>query len=366
MTNLQNAYIRLRRFLSKRDWQEDTPTQRYSVFTPNSSFELEAGYRLYIPRIATGVGFEDALLKTIDVVADLHSLDVSELQTIIMEGKEILNVRVFDDNIHHAKPPIRKMKTILGHIEDLLRNTTNFRIQEEQHLTEKNTEEADRYLNLCNFSKNREGSLITSIEVPGDQEIRAANPFKPLVVGIEINQLLMDTFGFITSQMIIPDYVPPTPEFLKSHQNVVSIDVNESVKNLLKSTDVCDVEIQLVGIENEATTRTENISLERIEQIDDFNRVVRESLKEILVINVQGKVFDLHSLDISSNKNRVKMKADVKGVRSDITFYCQSHDYVAFTQAHKENREIQLIGAVLDRTKPKEYKVQKFTSYKLL
>jgi hypothetical protein len=356
----------MKRFLLKRGWQEHPPTQLYSVFVPDTGLEIESDYKLYVPKIPDTLGFESVLLKSIDTVADIYALDTSDLQTIVMEGKEILNVRIFDENIPHAKPPIRKMKTILGHIEDLLRNTTNFRIQEEQHLTEKNTEEADRYLNLCNFSKNREGSLITSIEVPGDQEIRAANPFKPLVVGIEINQRLMDTFGFITSQMIIPDYVPPTPEFLKSHQNVVSIDVNESVKNLLKSTDVCDVEIQLVGIENEATTRTENISLERIEQIDDFNRVVRESLKEILVINVQGKVFDLHSLDISSNKNRVKMKADVKGVRSDITFYCQSHDYVAFTQAHKENREIQLIGAVLDRTKPKEYKVQKFTSYKLL
>jgi hypothetical protein len=366
--NLNQAYNRLTKFLLKRGWQESTPTNRHSVFIPNNTQRFEQGYKLYVPRIVEAFGFEDRLITTVDIVADIYDTEESELLPLIFEGKEILNVRIMDKNIRKAKPSLVKMKTILERLESLLRDTANFQIQNDHHLLDKDTEEADRYLSMCNFSKNKEGSLITTIEVPGEQEIREANLFTSPIDGSAINKHLMSITSFINTNIIAETYQTPTAEFLKANTHLISVNVNESISNLYKSTDYCDVELKLVGVDTELLTATESVSKEKVEHIHKFNHLVRENLNEIKTMDIVGKVFELHSRDVQSDKsnNRVTMSVEVHGVKSEVNLYCSAVDYKHIAEAHRNNYEVKIMGAVLDKTQLKKYKVVSFREYEIL
>ena len=238
--------------------------------------------------------------------------------------------------------------------KELLQEVANFSIIKQPHFFE-NTEEAERYLNLCNFFKNDKGSLITKIQLPNNEEIKEGNLFEIGITGSQINKNLIEITSFINKDIIGNDNFKPEDDFLILNKKLLSVNVTNKIKELYTSIDLADIDITLKSTEKNIKTSVKDLNNEKIDNIKNFSRVVREKMKEISENDVYGKIIQLSSRDVDGEKNTIKVEGLIKNIKSTIVVQLSSDDYKLATDAHKANQSV-LINGILEKEKS-QYKV---------
>lgn len=357
------TYQNLQNFLISRNWRKSEVKLRNDVFIPPSDLNFSNSYKFYIPNSTDKSDFEDSVIKSLEIISSIYSGDIDELISLIIEDKQILEFHIEDDSVKDGHPGIIKFDNMLGKVKDMLHDNATFVITKKHHFYD-NIEEAERYLNLCNFFKNTSGSLITKIQLPNNEDIKERNIFEPPVKGSDINRRLINVIDFVNTELLIENYTEPDEQYILDNRDKISINVINKVKDFYKGTNMTDIEITLKGIEKPVKTNITELNNDKINNLNRFTKTVREKLNEIHEGDVYGKVVQLSSKDVEGDKNTIKVEAEIKKVKSIIQIQLSPRDYQSAIIAHSKNKTV-MFNAVLDKEKT-QYRVVELRKFKVL
>jgi hypothetical protein len=359
--NKQEIYNNLINLLTSRKWKRNKPESNriHNIFIPPAKLNFSDTYKLYILKDANHTDFE----KYIGIIADIYNEDIDELASIVIEDRQILSLHIQNTNIKDAKPSIPFFNNLLLGSKELLQEAAKFSVINKPHYFDNKIEEAERYLNLCDFLKNEKGSLITKIRLPNKEAIKKANFFEPAITGCQINNNLINVVSFINDKIINAEKFQPTDEFLLNNKKLISVNITDKLKNLYKSIELADINITLKGVKTARTSYANKLNPAKIDNLKNFSKIVREKMKEIAASIVYGKIIQLKSKDVEANSNAVIIEGLINEVKSQIHLSLNSSDYKHAVEAHKTNKTV-LIDGIFKKEKY-NYKVtelKKFTA----
>ena len=288
---------------------------------------------------------------------------MDELASIIIEDRQILSFHIENENIKNGHPSIPFFNTLISNSKELLQEVANFSVIKKPHFFD-SIDEAERYLNYCNFFKNDVGSLITKIQLPNNEEIKEKTLFEDSIIGSEINQNLINIADFINTEIIGFDNFEPTDDFLIQNRDLVSVNVSNKLKDLYTGIEYADIEISLKGTQINQITVAKELNREKVNNLSTFSKTIREKMKEISENDVYGKIIQLKSKDVDSDQNMIIIEGEIKKVKSKIAVKLNSDQIKWAAEAFKNNRTV-LINAILEKDKT-QYKVTELKDFRAL
>ena len=361
--NSQSIYKNITDLLISRDWKKQEVRTKYDLFVPPSILGFSETYKLYVYNKFTNSDYEEEILKDLNIVAQIYKEDLDELASIIIEDRQILSFHIENDNIKNGHPSIPFFNTLISKSKELLQEVANFSVIKKPHFFD-NIDEAERYLNYCNFFKNDVGSLITKIQLPNNEEIKEKTLFEDSIIGSEINQNLINIADFINTEIIGFDNFEPTDDFLLQNRDLVSVNVSNKLKDLYTGIEYADIEISLKGTQINQITVAKELNREKVNNLSTFSKTIREKMKEISENDVYGKIIQLKSKDVDSDQNMIIIEGEIKKVKSKIAVKLNSDQIKWAAEAFKNNRTV-LINAILEKDKT-QYKVSELKDFRAL
>ncbi|MFN3852520.1 MAG: hypothetical protein ACK4NY_24025 [Spirosomataceae bacterium] len=364
MNTPQSIHNNIKSYLKSKSWQITDTKPRYELFAPPAHLKIDSDYRIYIPINYQSIDFEENAAKIIDIISNIYQESLEDLETIIIENKDILQFHIEGQNIDE-KPSIEFFKDLLKNIEKVLYDSAIFTVRKNAHFQESKIEEADRFLNMCKFLKNDKGSLITKIQVPKQELIREENLFDKGIIGREVTDNLMVVSSFINESVIDnQEHTTFDTAFLKLNKEKISVNISEDLKDLYDELRNSDVEILLKGVEGSMKTEVQKLNKSKTESIKTFTKAVREHLNEIINAEFFGRVVELNSKDVEGDTNTIKMEGFLNNVKHLVSIKLSKDKYLQAIDAHKYNKTIYLKGT-LEREKT-QYKVLNFNEFRIL
>lgn len=361
--NNSTTYKNLIDFLISRYWVKSEIKNRNDIFLPPANLNFNDSYKLYIPNKTDKSDFEAGIIKSLEILSSIYSDDIDELVSVIIEDRQILEFHIEDDSIKNGHPSITKFDVFLGKVKDILHDNATFVITKKPHFYD-NIEEAERYLNLCNFFKNSSGSLISKIQLPNNEDIKEKTIFEDSIKGGDINRRLINVIDFVNTELLTENFIEPDESFILNNQEKISINVINKIKDFYKGANLTDIDITLKGTGNNIKTSVKELNNEKIGNLNKFTKIVREKLNEIHEGDVYGKIIQLASKDVEGDKNTIKVEAEIKKVKAIVQLQLSPQDYQLAIIAHSKNRTV-LFNAVLDKEKT-QYKVVELRMFKVL
>lgn len=349
--------------LINRNWRLQEVKGKYNIFVPPSLLGFSDTYKLYVYNKFENSDFEKEIVRNLNILSQIYKEDIEELASIVIEDRQILTLHIENESIINGHPSIPFFNTLLNKSKELLQEVANFSVIKQPHFFD-NRDEAERYLNYCNFFKNDVGSLITKIQLPNNEEIKEKTLFENSITGREINRNLISIADFINTDIIGHDNFEPTDEFLIQNRDLVSVNVSNKLKELYTGIDFADIEISLKGTQvNEVTTARE-LTKENVGNLATFSKTIRAKMKEISENDVYGKIIQLKSKDVDGEQNTIIVEGEIKKVKSRIAVKLNSDQIKLAADAFKDNRTV-LLNAILEKDKS-QYKVTELKDFKAL
>jgi hypothetical protein len=362
--NSQLILNNLNDLLINRNWKLEERGTKYHIFVPSVDLNFEKSYRLFIYNKINNSDFERVSIKNLGIISQIYNNeDIDELYSIVLEDRQILTLHIEKEDIINGRPSIPFFNKLMSNSKDLLQVVANFTVQQKPHYFEER-EEAERYLNYCNFFKNDVGSLITKIQLPNKEPIQEKTLFDEPIEGHQINKNLLDVTNFINQDIIALDNFEPSDAFLKDNKDFVSVNVSEKLKKLYIDAEYSNIDISLKGTSINETSRAEGLNKEKVGNLAKFSRTVKEKMKEISPNIVYGKIEELKSKDVDSDKNTIIVVGKIKNVQSRITIELNSEQIKQAAESFKNNKTVK-IDAVFEKEKT-QYKVKDLADLKFL
>jgi hypothetical protein len=342
--------------LINRNWQFEEGRAKYNIFVPPACLGFEKSYKLFIYNKSDNSDFESEIYKDLQIISEIYNEDIDDLRSIVIEDRQILTLHIEKEDIINGKPSLPFFDKLISSSKELLQEAANFSVLQKQHYFG-DTEEAERYLNYCHFFKNDVGSLITKIQLPNKEEIKEKNLFSSAIIGSQINKNLLDITDFVNTDIIASNNFEPTDDFLYTNKNYVSVNISDKLKNLYKEVDYSDIEISLKGTQINKRSKTEGLNKEKVENLSKFSKTVKEKMKDISENEVFGKIVELKSKDVDSDKNSITVDGKIKNVQSRITIILNSEQIKQAAESFKNNKTVK-INAVFEKEKTQHKVIQ--------
>ncbi len=359
----QLIYKNITDLLLNRDWKILERKTKYDIFVPPSTLGFSNTYKLYVYNKFENSDYEKEIIKNLNIISQIYIEDIDELASIIIDDRQILTFHIENENIKNGHPSIPFFNTLINKSKELLQEVANFSVIKLPHFFE-NKDEAERYLNYCNFFKNDVGSLITKIQLPNNEEIKEKTLFENSIIGSEINKNLINITDFINTEIIGYDNFEPTDEFLIKNRDLVSVNISNKLKELYTGIEYSDIEISLKGTQINQLTIAKELNREKVNNLSTFSKIIREKMKEISENDVFGKIVQLKSKDVDSDQNMIIIEGEIKRVKSRVSVKLNSDQIKLAADAFKNNRTV-LINAILEKDKT-QYKVAELNDFKIL
>jgi len=359
----QSIYSNITDLLINREWKKQEVKTKYDIFVPPAQLNFSSTYKLYIYNKFENSDYEREIIKDLDIISQIYKEDIDELVSIIVEDRQILSFHIDNENIINARPSIPFFDNLIHKSKELLHEVANFSVINKAHFFD-NCEEAERYLNYCNFFKNDKGSLITKIQLPNKEEIKESNLFNNAIIGSQINENLIKITSFINEDIIGLDNYEPNDNFLLENRDYISVNVANKIKDLYVGIEYADIDISLSSTKEKKTTSVKELNKEKVDNLSKFSKKVREKMKEISDNDVFGKIIELKSKNVEADKNMIIVEGEIKKVKSRIIVQLSSNDYQLAVEAHGTNKTV-LINGTLEKEKS-QYKVTELRQFKPL
>ncbi len=362
---MKNQYIynNISSLLLNREWTKLESKSKFDIYLPPADLGISKGYNLHIYNKIENNDFEKSILKSIDILTQIYlNDDIDDLGSIIIDDRQILAFHIHNDDIKNGKPSIPFFSSLMNNSRELLEQIANFTVIKKPHFFE-GREESERYLNYCNFFKNDIGSLITKIQLPNNEFIKEKTLFEDGLTGKEINSNLMNVADFVNNEIIAHENFEPDDEFILENKKYISVNVSDKIKNLYKNIEYADIELSLKGIDVNETTIAKDLSREKVNNLASFSKKIREKMKEITenYIDVSGKIIQLQSKDIESDKNTISIESTINNVKNTVSVKLSSNQIKLAAEAFKSNKKV-LLNCKIEKEKSK-YKVTELNSF---
>ncbi|MEA3444984.1 MAG: hypothetical protein U9R19_09710 [Bacteroidota bacterium] len=360
----QKIYNNISSLLLNRAWTKLESKSKFDIYLPPTDLGISKGYNLHIYNKIENNDFEKSILKSIDILTQIYlNDDIDDLGSIIIDDRQILTFHIHNDDIKNGNPSIPFFGNLIQNSKELLEQIANFTVIQKPHFFE-GKEEAERYLNYCNFFKNDIGSLITKIQLPNNEFIKEKTLFEPAgLMGNQINRNLMNVTDFINNEIIAHENFEPDDNFIVENEAYISVNVSDKIKNLYKNVEYADIELSLKGIDVNETTIAKDLSREKVNNLASFSKKIREKMKEITenYIYISGKIIQLQSKDIESDKNTISIESTINNVKNRVSVKLSSEQIKLAAEAFKSNKKI-FLNCKIEKEKSK-YKVTELNSF---
>jgi len=361
----EKIYNNISSLLLNRKWVKSESKSKFDVYLPPTKLSIAEGYKLHIYNKIENTDFEKSILKSIGILTQIYlNDDIDDLGSIIIDDRQVLAFHIHNDDIKKGKPNIPFFSSLINNSKELLEQIANFTVIKKPHFFE-GSEEAERYLNYCNFFKNDIGSLITKIQLPNNEFIQEKTLFESGLTGNQINKKLMDVTSFVNDEIIAHENFEPNDEFILNNKKYISVNVSDKIKNLYKNIEYSDIELSLKGVNINTVTTAKNLSKEKVDNLVSFSKKIREKMKEITedYIEISGKIIQLQSKDIESDKNTIFIEGTINKIKNKISVKLSSEQIKLAAAAFKDNKTV-LLNCKLEKEKAK-YKVTELNSFEI-
>lgn len=359
----EKIYKNIIDLLVNRKWEKQETKSKFDIYIPPHNLDFESSYKLYLYNKYENKDFEHSILKNLDLISQIYNEDSDELASIVIEDRQILSLHIKNELIKNGKPNIPFFDNLIHKAKELLQETANFSVLKQPHFFD-NSEEAERYLNYCNFFKNDVGSLITKIQLPNNEDIKEGTLFDPAIKGNEINNNFIKIISFINEKILNQDNFELDDNFLLTNRDFISVNISNKLKNLYVGIDYSDIKISLKGTNINQVTEAKELDKTKLNKLTSFSKTVKEKMKEISENDFYGKIIELKSKDVDSDKNIAIVEGLVKNVKKKISIPLNSNQIKLAADAFKNNKSV-LINGILEREKS-QYKVIELRDFKPL
>ncbi len=359
----QNIYNNISSLLLNRKWTKLKSKSKFDIYLPPSDSGIAKGYNLHIYNKIENNDFEKSIFKSIDILTQIYlNDDIDDLGSIIIDDKQVLAFHIYNDDIKNGKPSIPFFGNLINNSKELLEQIANFTVIKKPHFFD-GREEAERYLNYCNFFKNDIGSLITKIQLPNNEFIQEKTLFESGLTGNQINRKLINVTDFVNNEIIAHENFEPDDEFILENKDYISVNVSDKIKNLYKNIEYSDIELSLKGVDVNEITTAKDLSKEKVDNLVSFSKKIREKMKEITenYIDISGKVIQLQSKDIESDKNTISIESTINNIKNRVSVKLSSDQIKLAAEAFRNNKTV-LLNCKLEKEKSK-YKVTELNSF---
>lgn len=357
----QTIYNNITTLLKGRGWNSSKKNSKYDILSPPSQLNFSETYKLYLYNKFEHNDFEQEAIKLINIISSIYNEDLDELYSLVIEDKPVLSFRIISGEIESEHPNIPYFSNLISNSKKVLKEVANFSIKNKPHYFD-GAEEAERYLNYCNFFKNDKGSLITKIQLPNNEEIKFENIYDESIKGFQINEKLIDITSFINNEIILNDNFEPDDEFLISNKSLISVNVTNRIRDLYSGIGYSDFELTLNSTTQKRSTSIDNLNEEKVKNLNTFSKTIKRKITEIFDNKVVGRIVALKSKDVKSDKNSVLIEATVNKVKTNISINLDSHLYQIALDLHKNNQQVSIVGT-LEKEKT-QYKIIDLKEFK--
>lgn len=348
-------------YLISRGWEKIDTNKKYYIFSPPETLNFGEGYFLHIYKRMETSDYEKNIIKILDTISQIYNEDVDDLYSIIIEDKQILSLHIFDKSLNKSYPALPFFNTVIQKTKGLLEDIVNYSVSKKPHFFNGEKDEVERYLNYCKFMKNESGSLITKIQLPNREEIKEKNIFETGIIASSINDKLIEVTDFINVEIIENDNYIPNDDFLIKNKDKISVNVSNKLKELYTGIDYHDIEFILKGNNFIKTSIARNLNKEKVNNLSTFSKIVREKIKEIIEDIVEGKIIELKSKNVDSDRNYIIVESIIKNVKSKISVNLNAEQIKTAADVFKGNKYVLLKG-ILEKEKT-QYKMTELKEF---
>jgi hypothetical protein len=90
--------------LINRKWQREEHGAKYDVFVPPFDLNFEKSYKLFVYNKINNSDFESEIYKYLCIISQIYNEDVDDLNSIIVEDRQVLTLHVEKEDIINGKP----------------------------------------------------------------------------------------------------------------------------------------------------------------------------------------------------------------------------------------------------------------------
>ncbi|WP_010602375.1 hypothetical protein [Pedobacter agri] len=217
-------------FLINREWTSVKTTDIFHELRPPNDLKFPEEFRLFIPTDSNKSDSKRFLDNLIEIVAEIYSLNIEDLNVIFKNQDTVLKVRVYDEQTINGRMPLNRFEEFIDKIRSILSDTASFVIDKDA-TSIRIPEEVSRYLNLCNFMQTEIGSFIAKIQLPTTEIIKESELFeRQTIYSEEINTKLSEVLKFINED-IFESTSSINDEYLIENENKINIKLLKDIES---------------------------------------------------------------------------------------------------------------------------------------
>ncbi|MCX3265102.1 hypothetical protein OQZ29_10110 [Pedobacter agri] len=338
-------------FLINREWTSVKTTDIFHELRPPNDLKFPEEFRLFIPTDSNKSDSKRFLDNLIEIVAEIYSLNIEDLNVIFKNQDTVLKVRVYDEQTINGRMPLNRFEEFIDKIRSILSDTASFVIDKDA-TSIRIPEEVSRYLNLCNFMQTEIGSFIAKIQLPTTEIIKESELFeRQTIYSEEINTKLSEVLKFINED-IFESTSSINDEYLIENENKINIKLLKDIESFFDKAGIKNIDFTFHSIKSTEIISNKNITKQKLNRLNQLVEYVKKSEFQVGVFTLKGRITALKSQDPDGLRNSVIFSGLIDNIIVTGTAYLTSENYREAIEAHKLKQNIEITG-LSKRTKTK-------------
>jgi hypothetical protein len=313
------------RFLDKRGWTDYKITDRFHKMSGPDDISNAVKITLPLSDISE---FDNSLLhKVVDFIAEFYDFPPGELISSFTKNSAIFSTQLIDESASHGNVPFLKYEHHIQELKNLLLNNASFSVSK-KHYVKEIPEEANTYLNLCNFLQTARGSFVSKIQLPSSRDL-SLNLFSEYSVQSDsINNNLGEVLEFVVNDIYKADESEIySVAHVTQNAQIINIDVFDNVNNIFKKTGV--------------------IGAEELKRLENYIDLASAVFSNHIEVDSRGRIVQLRSSHTKGSKNLVVISRLQKGLKP-IYVDLENAQYDLAITAHKAKTSVLIKGTAVE------------------
>lgn len=357
---------RLEIFLEKRYWKIEDKGKFKKCYAPEKS--NWSPYYLILPNVSDDETvvqriINDALFN----ISELYKINEDDLQSILFDDYNYILLKLNGKSVDGNSFSFWHYKEFLAKLHRALKDISNYTINQIP-FNESDEKESNYFLNSCMLAQSGKGSYITKIQMPAKKSLKTY--FKSNIDSSveftteDVYRNFLILYKYICSYIFKYEKKILDEDHLYNEINNINLNFIESIYKLIKCSDIDNLDLEFISIGNSESVKSGFIGDGRLAFFKSYVEFLKEKLQDKTRLNVKGRIVELRSRNPDWNYNYIVMTCVINESEANLAMNLNNKYYRNAIQAHRESREIRVIGDVIKMKT--QYKVVNLESLEIL
>jgi hypothetical protein len=332
-------------FLEGGNWSQEKATDKFIAY--RAPRNLINNFSLTVPR--QRIETNDIHLKRIvRTLCELYGISDEMSESLFSDiDNDTLSIQVVDEITAQGTIPFHVFESHIQEVKKILLHNASFCIVNDS-LGVDIPEEAETYLNRCEFLQTQKGSFVSRIKLPSGRINLPLIGVEPLD-SLSINNKLVDVLSFVFEKVVTGEVAFSRP-MIDQNMSLINLKLLSDISSFLKKTNSETINFYYKQ-EHQVTRTVHSGVVDEIayDNLDRYIEFVGNALSGPIEIDSWGKVVELKSHDVSGKRNFIVINRNGRGVPPLHISSLTNEQYEIALEAHKTNRQVHIIGSALQR-----------------